>query len=374
MYIKVEIESQDSVVYVLKGTEILIGSNLSSDLFINESSVSKRHLKIIFEQDHWTAVDQGSTNGTFLGGEKLVPGKKIDIFLNDQLLLGSLVALTFLESADDYVELEASKTALPGIVTNHDKTQVISMEDFKHSKLKAEQEKRKLLLQKKAAEARRKKEEANRHFYILIIGLIIVVLGFFGNKAWNLKNKKVKRDTIVNKMKTKMKGDDEIDTDIMGYRINRSVLIKRNRINTMMELPKCLSPETLDFCKTPSPFLGVLHEDKSLIFFADEKEWKLKSAILLGNEGVNPSTLNKISFLMVLDREIINLGIPDGRGIYVAFYNEDDNQRKILSFVGALESGVLKHVVDEFKDEEISGSAEEASKVSEALDPYFTIY
>ncbi len=54
-------------------TEITFGRSQDVDIPINDSFVSRNHLKLLLANSKIQALDQGGCNGTFLNGERLVP-------------------------------------------------------------------------------------------------------------------------------------------------------------------------------------------------------------------------------------------------------------------------------------------------------------
>jgi pSer/pThr/pTyr-binding forkhead associated (FHA) protein len=51
--------------------EVTIGRHPSCEWMIADDTVSSRHARLRFQQDHWWLEDLGSRNGTFLNGEQL---------------------------------------------------------------------------------------------------------------------------------------------------------------------------------------------------------------------------------------------------------------------------------------------------------------
>jgi len=54
--------------------EITIGSHAQNKLLLQGAALSRRHVRIVHDERGYTLVDQGSSNGTWLKGERLQPG------------------------------------------------------------------------------------------------------------------------------------------------------------------------------------------------------------------------------------------------------------------------------------------------------------
>ena len=57
--------------FAMVGDEIIIGRAPSCDIAIGHKSISRRHLRIAMEGDHFVAEDLGSQNGTRINGKKI---------------------------------------------------------------------------------------------------------------------------------------------------------------------------------------------------------------------------------------------------------------------------------------------------------------
>ncbi len=71
--------------YPLEKTELQLGRDLSNDIVINDPEVSRHHAHLILQDDGYIFEDLGSTNGTFIRGQRLAapvvlrPGESITI-------------------------------------------------------------------------------------------------------------------------------------------------------------------------------------------------------------------------------------------------------------------------------------------------------
>lgn len=58
--------------FPLEKAEIFVGRELSNDIVINDGEVSRRHARIFSQAGQYAIEDLGSTNGTFINGERLM--------------------------------------------------------------------------------------------------------------------------------------------------------------------------------------------------------------------------------------------------------------------------------------------------------------
>jgi len=103
MFIKVEVKSKEPVIYIIEQNELIVGSSPDyCHLRIDHPSISKKHLKIIQENGQFFALDQGSTNGTYIKGEQVIPGKKVELKPGMKLRLGLYAFVSLIEHADKF--------------------------------------------------------------------------------------------------------------------------------------------------------------------------------------------------------------------------------------------------------------------------------
>jgi pSer/pThr/pTyr-binding forkhead associated (FHA) protein len=87
--------------------EIIIGRSSELDMVLVEDMVSRKHAKITTDDKSVTIQDLGSTNGTFVNGEKI---RKVELKDGDRILIGtSIVKLVFVdgETTNSLSETEA---------------------------------------------------------------------------------------------------------------------------------------------------------------------------------------------------------------------------------------------------------------------------
>lgn len=79
------IEGPDvGLTFALQKGNVLIGRHAQCDLVIHDLEVSRRHLKITSEENGWLLDDLGSTNGSYVNGQRIThhitaPGDRIQV-------------------------------------------------------------------------------------------------------------------------------------------------------------------------------------------------------------------------------------------------------------------------------------------------------
>jgi pSer/pThr/pTyr-binding forkhead associated (FHA) protein len=58
-------------VYALEGDQLNIGRDSSNEIPVNDAEVSRRHARLTFQGGKFVLEDMGSTNGTFVNGQRL---------------------------------------------------------------------------------------------------------------------------------------------------------------------------------------------------------------------------------------------------------------------------------------------------------------
>jgi pSer/pThr/pTyr-binding forkhead associated (FHA) protein len=79
-------------IYDIPNGVTLIGRAPENDIILLESKISRRHARITREGSGCTLEDLGSSNGTWLNGERTPPHKPLPLHENDLLKIGQTIA------------------------------------------------------------------------------------------------------------------------------------------------------------------------------------------------------------------------------------------------------------------------------------------
>jgi predicted component of type VI protein secretion system len=79
--------------FELTKNELYIGRDINNDIVINDSEISRKHVRLILQAGGYVLEDLGSTNGTFVNGQRLM-GPHV-LRPGEMVLFGENVSLAF---------------------------------------------------------------------------------------------------------------------------------------------------------------------------------------------------------------------------------------------------------------------------------------
>ncbi|PWB72827.1 MAG: hypothetical protein C3F07_11010 [Anaerolineales bacterium] len=85
--------------YTLEGDQITIGRDSTNEIVINDAEVSRRHARLTFQGGKYVLEDLGSTNGTFVNGQRLA-GPRV-LKTGEVVSFGEQIVLVFEASTID---------------------------------------------------------------------------------------------------------------------------------------------------------------------------------------------------------------------------------------------------------------------------------
>ncbi|HLA07973.1 MAG TPA: FHA domain-containing protein [Anaerolineales bacterium] len=102
-------------VFPLEGDQLMIGRDSMNEVTINDAEISRRHARLTFQGGKYVLEDLGSTNGTFVNGQRLA-GPRV-LKAGEVVSFGEQIVLVFEVSTFDPAATVASPraTAVPSI-------------------------------------------------------------------------------------------------------------------------------------------------------------------------------------------------------------------------------------------------------------------
>jgi two-component system cell cycle response regulator len=119
--------------------EMFIGRDPSCDIHVDEKSISKKHIRLVKNNEQVQVIDLASTNGTEISGKKVVPHSPTAISDNENIKLGNVIFKFLSKGNIEAVTIATSydRGTIDGLTTIYNKAaSMTSFEDsFKKAKL-----------------------------------------------------------------------------------------------------------------------------------------------------------------------------------------------------------------------------------------------
>jgi hypothetical protein len=91
------------VTFPLEGEQLVIGRDASNSIAINDAEISRKHSRLTFQGGKYVIEDLGSTNGTFVNGQRLAG--QVVLKPGDVVSLGEQIVLMY-----DMINLDPGAT------------------------------------------------------------------------------------------------------------------------------------------------------------------------------------------------------------------------------------------------------------------------
>ncbi|HXD11198.1 MAG TPA: FHA domain-containing protein [Anaerolineales bacterium] len=85
--------------FILEGDQLTIGRDAANEIVINDAEISRRHARLTFQGGKYVLEDLGSTNGTFVNGQRLA-GPRV-LKAGEVVSFGEQIVLVFEASTID---------------------------------------------------------------------------------------------------------------------------------------------------------------------------------------------------------------------------------------------------------------------------------
>lgn len=80
-------------VFPLSAKEIILGRDIDNEIVINDGEISRRHTRLLIQEGGYVVEDLGSTNGTFVNGQKITGAHVLEA--GQTIRLGENVTLSY---------------------------------------------------------------------------------------------------------------------------------------------------------------------------------------------------------------------------------------------------------------------------------------
>ena len=327
MRIEILIDQEDPLIFPLNKPKMVIGSNESCDIFLSHESVSRKHIIVVNEDENFFVIDQGSTNGSFINEERLVPGRRVEFTSFFPVRLGDKILLTLLSDEDakdlgfsDLQSFAQPKSTNSGSQASSlsEATKAISLKDLHSSRTESLVKKRIETLSKKKTDPKapvtKVKTDKSRMTAVKIISILIFGFGLYYNLFLSppAEVEPVKQVAKVGEVV-------QVAPPAPLYPlVSRENLIPREKFGEIKKNTGCLSDIERHFCdRFPGVQMNAVQSGTNIVLFFDGAAIYQKAKAILppapadANGVVGPDFLKKylidlnyVSMLMFLNESM----------------------------------------------------------------------
>ncbi len=346
MRIKIEAEGKELYYAFYRLEEISIGRSPGNTIQIVAEGVSRKHIVLETHGSDIYLKDVGSSQGTFVNGDKLLAGQVIEFNSFFPAIMGGATTLSLL---DDYVEIPdgyevieldqpaasieeitESKT-LNTVVTSLD-----SIDSFKNKKKTSGGVAAELLFTEEIRSAKKEKPRRLRIIHLISIFLILglIVAGFLMLKI--LKQDAANKKAKIEVEKEKLSND---ETTVEGENRKEEKIIippSRTEMNELIKdkllLEKCLAPEERELCRSiramggRSYSEGIIFSGKYLYIFWEKSKLM---GMFNGSPNYTANDLKEVRRLMKVNK-IQKSVVQKGKSLY-RFKTPEMNRKLVYS-------------------------------------------
>lgn len=404
MRLEVLVDSEGPKIFPLSKPKIVIGSSESCDIILPTKDISRKHLIVVVEGDRYFVVDQGSSNGSYLNEERLVPGRKVEFTSFFPVRLGTGVLITLLSdeeaaaSGSELIEFPVRDEAKSSETPTEPKTAMISLKDLQASKTDQLIKQRKTYQGKKQVAGNKKKttgpskiskEETQSRF---IKGFAVIVIGLgvlyqFVLRPAEVPVAEVKNDAVENKVAPAAKV--EVVAKRSELLVDEVDILSKEKLKEMLPVIKCASAPEIQLCERISGAKngnwGAVQVGTMMVVLLDGTsffdEGKRYVPFKYQHEGHNPdmqkknqeisSTYLSAYFIAKGIPADLNLALYEGMNLTFAFFTSDGSEVKM---VVTLKDVALKKLKEAFTMQHLDVARMSGPEKLSFLKDYYIVY
>jgi pSer/pThr/pTyr-binding forkhead associated (FHA) protein len=309
MRLEILIDNEEPRIFPLNKPKILLGSHENCDICISGASVSRKHLAILVEGDSFFVIDQGSTNGSFMNEERMVPGKKVEFTSFFPIRLGNNILLSLLSDEDaanqlasSFESLNIKEDASKNSLSSTETTRSIALSDLQSVTTDKLYEKRAQASIKRKGQPKalpkNELKDTERMLGAKVLGLVILLGAGYWQFFINQPDVAVKN---IEKTSTKTKEVAPVEPPKPQFAlVDKSFLAPKSKYVDIKQNMNCSTETEKYFCQTLPKVSGAVQVGaKMYVFFEGNDFYQMAKNEMLGEgvrepDGVTPEYREKL--------------------------------------------------------------------------------
>lgn len=250
MRLEVLVNNENPVIYPINSPKLTLGASENCDIILSSEGISRKHISVLSEGDKYYVVDLGSTNGSYINEERLVPGRKTEFTSFFPVRLGHNILISLLSDEEGIGRIEIpipskekSEPAKPIHTSN--KTNITPLRDIKKAKTDHFIQGRS---PKKSGPAKESKKVSKYKEYVVPALSVLIIAGaaFYNLKVLNSENVVEEVPAKVGAIVTKKTTPEP--AKVSQYLVPDEELVKKETFLSLMNDLKCTTDLEILFC------------------------------------------------------------------------------------------------------------------------------
>lgn len=361
MRLEVLVGDDEPKVYPLNIPKLSIGSSENCDIYLSVDGISRKHLGVITEDDNYFVVDLGSSNGSYINEERLIPGRRVEFTSFFPVRLGSNVLVSLISDEEgeltDKIEFPVEPDRMDQDLlkkNNDDKTSVISLKELnvaKTERLVQTRNKKRVVSKSTIQVKQSKKSKRNWFAYLIVLSFSYAAYFNISKIRENQPEDKISQVGIEvvaeNSKSDKQRSIEEnINTDL----VSDDQLTPRENYQSLKDELKCTTEVEKLLCDFFSVtrsdnFFGVVQVGLSAHVLVDGSSYLNKAESLLTNsKNLSPAALSAHNSLIdntsvylfwidVIQNKKLDISKLSDFKISIAFYVNKNNNYELLKVI-----------------------------------------
>ena len=291
MRIEILVDNEEPIIFPLNKPKVFIGSHEGCDIILEAGGVSRKHISVVTEDDNYFVIDQGSTNGSFINEERLVPGRKVEFTSFFPVRLGGSVLISLLsdeeasglgfsESLEIPIKKESSTSSSSSSSSSSslssDATKTISLKDLQSFKtdtlIKKRQES--VVKRKVAAAPSNKTSDKSRMRKVQAFCLVILGAALYWNFYLKTSDEPVLSQIPVKEKVEKKQVTAPAPVVPRFALVDESALISKAKFSELQQGIQCVTDLEKYFCdKIQATTKSAVQVGTTLLVFIDGNEY-----------------------------------------------------------------------------------------------------
>lgn len=391
MRIEVLIGNDDPMIFSLNSTKLVLGSGEQCDIIVSASGISRKHITITIEDDQYYVTDMGSTNGSFMNEERLVPGRRVEFTSFFPVRLGENTLVSLLSDEEDVgtdtftIPIRKENTSPsfknPSQETK-DQTTVINLNQMKNIRtehLVLERDRKREIKKKTRKEVKAPPKPKKKPNYVGIFAILIVLGAAYYNFFVDSPSDEAPQEVIKQVGRIIEAPKDSVSKPAVNLDlVAKDDLTPHDRFLALKDNMKCTIDVEIYLCDlipgARGQGYGVNQSGLSLNVFLDGTHYYNQAKSYIKDKQDKELTALTAAYIFVSKHlPDMNVELLGDNRVLVGFFTHNENGSQLENIV-AFKPGAINKNRDKFVDNQLNFVRSVGKTALEFTKDIYTVY